>query len=85
VKERKIEDRLAVSTLIAHEEIKNRASIICYSEGLSRSDKEALGFQEASSAQEALTMALKKHGSNAKIGVLKCGEILPRTRKSELK
>jgi len=84
VKEEKIEDSLGVSTLIAHEEIKNRASIICYSEGLSRSDNEALGFRKASSAQEALTMALEKHGSNAKIGVLKCGDILPRIRKSEL-
>ena len=83
VKEGKIEDMLGVSTLIAHEEITNRASIICYSEGLSRSDKEALGFLEASSAQEAITMAHEKHGPNAKIGVLKCGEILPRIRTSE--
>jgi len=83
VREGKIEDKLAVSTLIAHEEIKNRASIICYSEGLSRSDKEALGFREASSAQEALTTALERHGPNAKIGVLKCGEILPRIGRRE--
>ncbi len=82
VKEGKTEDKLAVSTLITHEEVKNRASIICYSEGLSRSDKEALGFQEASSPQEALTMALEKHSRNAKIGVLKSGEILPRIRRS---
>jgi len=84
IKEGKIEDKLAVSTLIVHEEIRNRASVICYSEGLSKSDKESLGFREASSPKEALAMALEKHGPNAKIGVLKCGEILPRISGSGL-
>jgi len=73
-----IEDLPVGGALLQHSQILEHANIICYSEGLTNSDKEALGFVDASTPEEAVDMALRGHGRKAKIGVLKCGEIVPR-------
>jgi len=77
-----IDDLVAGATLLDHAQILERAEVICYSDGLTRDDKEALGFRDASTIEEAIEMALEREGKNAKIGVLKCGEILPRVKTS---
>jgi len=78
IKNGEIEDLPVGGALLQHSQILERAKIICYSEGLTNSDKEALGFIEASTPEEAVDMALREQGRKAKIGVLKCGEIVPR-------
>jgi hypothetical protein len=71
------EDMVAAGALLLHSQILEKVDVICFSDGLRASDKEALGFSHASSPQEALEMAKAKHGRNSKVGILKCGEILP--------
>lgn len=72
-----VEDLIAMGALLIHAQILERAEVICYSDGLTESDKEALGFRPADMLQEAIEMAIKSQGKNAKIGVLRCGEIAP--------
>jgi nickel-dependent lactate racemase len=74
------EDLVAAGALLLHSQILERVNVVCFSDGLRASDKEALGFSHASSPQEALELAKAKHGARAKIGILKCGEILPRPK-----
>lgn len=74
-----IDDIIAGGGLLLHAQILERAEVICYSDGLTEGDKEALGFKHADTPQEAVEMALKSQGKNAKVGILKCGEILPLT------
>lgn len=72
-----IDDIIAGGGLLLHARILERAEVICFSDGLTEGDKEALGFKHADTPQEAVKMALKSQGKNAKVGILKCGEILP--------
>jgi len=73
-----IEDLPVGGALLQHSQILERANVICYSKGLTASDKQALGFIDASSPEEAVDMALREEGREAKIGVLKSGEVVPR-------
>ena len=75
-----IKDGVAAAALMIHAQIRGHARIICVSHGLSEEDKEALGFEHADSVEEALEMALRRMGEKAKVGVIKCGDILPRVR-----
>ncbi len=68
---------MAAGALLLHSQILEKTNVICFSDGLRESDKEALGFTHASSPQEALEMAKQKHGKISKVGILKCGEVLP--------
>jgi len=77
IESRELDDLVAGGALLLHAQILERAEVICYSDGLSEEDKEALGFQHASAMDEAMEMAFKSQGKEAKVGVLKCGEILP--------
>jgi nickel-dependent lactate racemase len=77
IENRELDDLVAGGVLLLHAQILERAEVICYSDGLTEDDKEALGFQHASTMNEAVKMAFKSQGRDAKVGVLKCGEILP--------
>lgn len=79
VENNEIEDLVAVAVLFTHAQSVERAEVVCYSEGLTEEDKNALGFKHASTVEEAMKLAFKSQGRNAKVGVLKCGEILPMT------
>jgi nickel-dependent lactate racemase len=58
--------------------IKERAKTIFVSYGISKEQKERLGFIHAENPQEALDMAFGLQGRNAKVAVLqRGGEILP--------
>jgi len=73
-----IEDLVAAGLLLLHSQILEKANVVCYSDGLSRADKEALNFIHAEHPQEAIEIALECQGPEARVGILKCGEILPR-------
>lgn len=73
-----LKDKVAGGTLLLHGQILERAEVVCYSEGLTKSDKEALGFKHAETPQEAFEIALKSQGVKSKVGVLKCGDVLPK-------
>ncbi|MFQ5710799.1 MAG: nickel-dependent lactate racemase [Candidatus Geothermarchaeales archaeon] len=77
IEEREVDDLLALSAVLALKRAMRRADVICYSDGLTAKDMEALGFKQASSVGEAIEMAFERQGKDARIGILKCGEILP--------
>jgi len=81
IESRELEDLVAGGALLLHAQMLERAEVICYSDGLTEDDKAALGFQHASTMNEAVEMAFKSQGRDAKVGVLKCGEILPMIRR----
>ena len=81
IESRELEDLVAGGALLLHAQMLERAEVICYSDGLTEDDKAALGFQHASTMNEAVEMAFKSQGREAKVGVLKCGEILPMIRR----
>ena len=74
-----VKDLIGGGILLVHNQVMERNRVICVSECLSQQDKFALGFEDAESVEVAVNAALKRHGSNSKVGVLRCGEILPRT------
>lgn len=68
------EDLVCVATLLLHAKIMEYSrEVICVSDGLSIEDKEALGFKHAGTIQEALEVALKTQGREARIGIIDCG------------
>ncbi|GAF99248.1 unnamed protein product, partial [marine sediment metagenome] len=77
IDKKEIDDLIAGAVLLVHAQILERAEVICYSNGLTEEDKKALGFKHASTVEEAMEMAFKSQGKDAKVGILKCGEILP--------
>ncbi|MEM2178337.1 MAG: nickel-dependent lactate racemase [Candidatus Methanomethylicaceae archaeon] len=77
------DDLIAASAMLVHSKIREKVEIICYSEGISESDKEALGMLHASTLEEAIEMAFKSQRKDAKVGILKCGEILPILEQSQ--
>lgn len=77
IDKKEIDDLIAGAVLLVHAQILERAEVICYSNGLTEEDKKALGFKHASTVEEAMKMAFKSQGKDAKVGILKCGEILP--------
>jgi nickel-dependent lactate racemase len=77
VKRREFEDLPAAGALLMHSQMLERAKIICYSTGFTEEDKQALGLEHASTIDEAIRMAFKRHGEHAKVGVIECGEVVP--------
>jgi hypothetical protein len=58
--------------------IKERASGIMVSKGISKEETERLGLTHASSPQEALEIAFSRMGRHARVAILqRGGEILP--------
>jgi len=60
-----------------HAQILEHANVICYSTGLTEEDTRSLGFERASTIEEAVGKAMKRHGDHARVGVLECGEVVP--------
>jgi len=77
VDKNEFEDLPAAGALLMHSQMLGRAKIICYSTGFTQEDKEALGFEHASTVDEAIRMAFKRHGEDARVGVMECGEVVP--------
>lgn len=66
-----ITDRVAAAHMVHSGRVLDRMGVECilFSDGLSREEVERLGLTYASSAQEAVEMALDKHGRSATIHV----------------
>jgi nickel-dependent lactate racemase len=77
IERNEIDDAVAAGALLIHSQVLEDASVICYSSGLTEEDKRSLGFEHASSIEEAIRAALKRHGKGARVGVLECGEVVP--------
>jgi len=77
IEKKEIQDLIAGAVLLVHAQLLERAEVICYSHGLTEDDKKALGFKHANTVEEAMEMAYRSQGRDAKVGILKCGEILP--------
>ena len=77
VSKNEIADLPVAGALLMHAQIREHAHVICYSTGLREEDTRLLGFERAASIEEALKLALKRHGENARVGVLECGEVVP--------
>lgn len=80
-----IKDLVAGAGALMQGQILEHAEVICVSDGLTKEDKRKLGFKPADSTDEALELAFRSQGAEAKVGVIKCGEIIARVsnRKSE--
>lgn len=78
IRENKFDDLVCASTLLQHALFASRSEIICVSEGLSIKQKENIGLRHANTVEEALEIALTKHGKRAKIGVIGYGgDVVP--------
>jgi len=73
VEQGKIKDLIGVGLCLGHSQLLPRARVICISPGLTPEHKKALGFEEATSVQEALERIFYYHGQNAKVGVIPYG------------
>lgn len=70
-------DLICGGDLIMHSRLLKRTKIICLS-SLKQEQVDSLGFKSAESIEDALKMAFKIKGKNAKVGVINDGwEILP--------
>ncbi len=72
-----IKDKIAAAALMLHSQITEHANVICVSHGMTKDDKQALGFVHGDTVQDALNMAFSSHRKGAKVGVMKCGDIMP--------
>ena len=77
VERKEFEDLPAAGALLMHSQMLERSHVICYSTGFTIEDEQALGFEHASTVDEAIRMAFKRHGERAKVGVIECGEVVP--------
>ncbi len=72
------EDLVGLATVYVHTKYVHRVECICVSRGLTLEDKKVLRFKHADTLLEALELALARHGSNAKIGIIHHGgEVYP--------
>ena len=71
-----IEDPCGVACAMVHAQQREKAHLIFVSEGLTREMCDSLGVEKADSLDEALNLALKRHGDKATIGVITGSDIL---------
>lgn len=73
-----IDDQVGLSALFIHAHHKEKASVICVSDGLTLQQKENLGFIHADSIEHAIRISYALQGENSKIGVIDYGgDLLP--------
>jgi nickel-dependent lactate racemase len=77
IENKEVSDLIGAAQLLTYIQQLENVNVICYSDGLREKDKEALGVKHASTPDEALEMAFDIQGREAKVGVVKCGEVLP--------
>ena len=78
VKNGVIKDAIAIDTPICCDQVRKRGvHTLLVTKGLSQEDCNALGFEMASTLEDALEKAFAKHGKDAKVGIIPyCGETL---------
>src|SRR5215216_114123 len=78
-----VEDIVGAAVLADVAQVLDRTDCIMVSPGIKREETERLGFRYATTAQEALEMALERQGGEAKVAVLQHGgHILPQVNDS---
>lgn len=78
IKEGSEEDLVGLATVYVHTKYIHRVECMCVSRGLTKEDKAVLKFKHAETVVDALEQALKKYGSNAKVGIIHHGgEVYP--------
>ena len=77
VEKNMIKDLPAAGALLMHSQIREHAHVLCYSTGLTEEDIQSIGFERATTIEDAMKKAMKRHGEHARIGVLECGEVVP--------
>lgn len=76
--EGRIKDRVACTILMVIKKSTEGIDTYVVSDGLTREEKEGMGFLHAGSVQEALDRALARHGRDARIGIIHHGgDVLP--------
>lgn len=65
-----IRNGVATALAVAWAKVREKASVILVSPGISREDKERLGFSHAEDIQEALAEAFRRQGTDARVAVL---------------
>lgn len=74
-----ISNGLCLGALYQHVLVREWAEVFCVSSGLSRVQKEHLGFTHFDTIAEALEAALERKGSDAYVGIIdQGGEVVPR-------
>lgn len=78
VEKGEVEDAVAAGTLLYHAQLREKAKIIIYSDGLKEKDAEALGASYVGDFEEGLKLAEELLGKkNPKIGLIRNSEVLP--------
>ena len=84
-KEKKIKDLAGIAAAMLHAQMKEKANLIFVSEGLTKEMCDALGVQKAESLEEAVRIALKRHGNRAAFGVLTHSELIALVKKPQIR
>lgn len=83
-KKGELRDKVCAAALFLHALALERTKVICVSEGMSIPQKKKLNFQHADSVNEALRMALARHGRKATVGIIDYGgDVLPTVGKND--
>jgi nickel-dependent lactate racemase len=69
----KVKDEVAAATYLAFDQTRKRINVALVSDGVSDAEARKIGITSTTDFNEALTAALARHGSNARIGVVTQG------------
>ena len=74
-----VSDGASIGALYQHAAVRERATVLCVSDGISKAEACRLGLRKAASLEEAIAAALQIKGSDAEIGIIEeGGEVVPR-------
>ena len=82
-REEKVEDPCGVACAMVHAQQREKAHLIFVSDGLTEEMCNSLGVEKASSLDEALKLALKRHREKATMGVITESDLLALARSRE--
>jgi nickel-dependent lactate racemase len=68
-----VKDEVAAATYLAFDQTRRRLNVILVSDGISDSEARKIGITATTDFNEALATALKRHGRDARIGVVTQG------------
>jgi hypothetical protein len=79
MREGEISDGAAAGALYQHAAVRERATLVCVSDGVNRRQCECLGMKKIRTIEQAIEFALREKGSNAEFGIIEeGGEVVPR-------
>jgi nickel-dependent lactate racemase len=69
----KVHDEVAAATYLAFDQTRKRLTVALVSDGISNDEARKIGITSTKNIDEALAAALKRHGKDARIGVITAG------------